>query len=167
MGAPDKYQEKLLSIFPNISITVAKKADSKYPVVSAASICAKVTRDFTMKQWKFVEPGVEVTTEFGSGYPAGKLYFVMCILWRSIDPNTVKWLDVNFDFVFGYPRIIRFSWSTADNLIEEKGAPFKWENEEDPQQPTLQALWSKAGKAPKKSRDEIYSRMQLKFASDW
>ena len=42
MGAADKYQDKLQKIFPGIQITVAPKADAKFPVVSAASICAKV-----------------------------------------------------------------------------------------------------------------------------
>lgn len=70
VGKPEKYQEYLKSIFPNLNITVAKKADSTYPIVSAASICAKVTRDHALKVWKFTE-GVEVK-EFGSGYPGGK-----------------------------------------------------------------------------------------------
>ena len=44
MGVADKYQDKLQKIFPGIKITVAPKADAKFPVVSAASICAKVKR---------------------------------------------------------------------------------------------------------------------------
>lgn len=43
VGDPAKYQGKLANLFPNIpTIVVSKKADSIYPVVSAASICAKV-----------------------------------------------------------------------------------------------------------------------------
>lgn len=52
VGPPEKYEAKLSSIFPGIKITVAKKADSLYPIVSAASICAKVSKHLiTYKSW--------------------------------------------------------------------------------------------------------------------
>jgi ribonuclease H2 subunit A len=36
VGPPEKYEQKLKKLFPAIKIKVAKKADSLYPVVSAA-----------------------------------------------------------------------------------------------------------------------------------
>ena len=42
VGPKDKYQEKLKRVFPEIKkIVVENKADSKFHVVSASSICAK------------------------------------------------------------------------------------------------------------------------------
>jgi ribonuclease H2 subunit A len=60
-------------MFPGIDITVAKKADSTYPIVSAASIVAKVTRDAILKNWTFAEPDLSgaISQAFGSGYPSG------------------------------------------------------------------------------------------------
>jgi ribonuclease H2 subunit A len=115
VGPPEKYQAKLQAIFPGIKITVAKKADSTYPIVSLASICAKVSRDQALKVWKFRE-GIEVPEDgFGSGYPG--------------DPVTKRFLKSVEPF-FGYPRIVRFSWSTAETALNENGA-YKVEFEEE------------------------------------
>lgn len=76
VGPPEKYQAYLSKLFPSYKITVAKKADATYPVVSAASICAKVTRDHSLQVWVFKE-GLEITfKDFGSGYPGGTYFFV-------------------------------------------------------------------------------------------
>lgn len=42
MGDPEKYRIKLSERFPSIKFVVSKKADSLFPVVSGASIVAKV-----------------------------------------------------------------------------------------------------------------------------
>lgn len=42
VGDPGKYEIMLSKHFPSIKFVVAKKADSLYPVVSGASIVAKV-----------------------------------------------------------------------------------------------------------------------------
>lgn len=71
VGPPEKYQTYLSELFPDYKITVAKKADSTYPIVSAASICAKVVRDHALSVWDFQE-GIQAQSEnFGSGYPGG------------------------------------------------------------------------------------------------
>ncbi|CAG9820319.1 unnamed protein product [Phaedon cochleariae] len=123
VGKPEKYQDYLKSLFPEYQITVAKKADSTYPIVSAASICAKVARDHALQVWKFPE-GLDVNhTQFGSGYPG--------------DPVTKKFLVDYCDPVFGFPQLVRFSWSTAVNALKTTAYHVEWEevNETDKKSP--------------------------------
>lgn len=115
VGPPDKYQAKLEQIFPDLKITVAKKADSLYPCVSAASICAKVARDKALKEWRFPEQK-QFTSTWGSGYPG--------------DAVTKRFLEDNLDPVFGFPSIVRFSWSTAEKLLLQRGVSVTFEEEE-------------------------------------
>lgn len=118
VGPPDKYQQRLKKLYPQFKITVAKKADSTYPIVSAASICAKVTRDHALQVWRFPEElNVVGGNEFGSGYPG--------------DPVTKQFLRNNIDPVFGFPRLVRFSWSTAENLLTEHAFPMSFDKSEE------------------------------------
>ena len=55
VGDPASYAAKLQALFPHIRITVTAKADSLFPIVSAASIVAKCTRDDAIQQWRFTE----------------------------------------------------------------------------------------------------------------
>lgn len=135
VGKPEKYQARLEEIFPGIKITVAKKADSTYPIVSAASICAKVSRDHAIRAWQFREGSVGKA--YGSGYPN--------------DPETKNWLIENVDPVFGFPRLVRFSWSTAEKILEEKALSVEWEETEDAANPGDQKISNFFFRSPPKS----------------
>lgn len=128
VGQPEAYQKKLERVFPGILITVAKKADSLYPVVSAASVVAKVTRDAALevcwedhaKQKVNVDAAGEGAQQgWGSGYPS--------------DARTMTWLKGNMDPVFGWGTETRFSWGPAKDGLEGKGAPVRveWPIDED------------------------------------
>jgi ribonuclease H2 subunit A len=114
IGKPEIYQKKLERIWPTISITVAKKADSLYPVVSAASVCAKVTRDAALDvcyepyHTTTSDDGGDTKVAWGSGYPS--------------DARTTVWLKQNMDPLFGWGSETRFSWGTAKELLEGKKA---------------------------------------------
>ncbi|XP_062866455.1 ribonuclease H2 subunit A [Trichomycterus rosablanca] len=117
VGPAEKYEQKLSQRFPGIKVTVRPKADSLFPIVSAASICAKVARDHAVKGWKFAEDLGEVDTDYGSGYPN--------------DPKTKSWLLKYLDPVFGYPQFVRFSWSTAQTLLDDKAVTVHWDDDEE------------------------------------
>jgi len=116
LGNTDKYQAYLSSLFPAIDFTVTNKADSKFKIVGAASVAAKVTRDACIEGWCFEEDAgaqqSKWSLEMGSGYPS--------------DPNTQRWLRESVDPVFGFPNIVRFSWSTVAVLLNKEASAVKW-----------------------------------------
>ncbi|KAJ2491487.1 hypothetical protein IWW37_002262 [Coemansia sp. RSA 2050] len=142
VGPPLSYQKRLQELFPGIEITVAKKADSLYPIVSAASVCAKVTRDAHLSNWVFAE-GPQPTA-YGSGYPG--------------DPSTVRWLKESVDHVFGYPGIIRFSWSTCVKLLEDSAAKVVWPDDEGQSNTKLLTSRLFNTKEPAGQRSKFFSR---------
>ncbi len=121
IGPPATYQKKLERIFPALSITVAKKADSLYPCVSAASVCAKVTRDAALDvlYTAYAEPGDGGQIAWGSGYPS--------------DARATNWMKENMHPLFGWGSECRFSWGTAKEMLEAKGAPCRadWPDADD------------------------------------
>ncbi|KAL3478010.1 ribonuclease HI large subunit [Aspergillus californicus] len=117
VGNPASYQKKLEMVFPSLRITVAKKADSLYPCVSAASVAAKVTRDVALEAcYEALE--TDGGESWGSGYPS--------------DSKCVGWLRNHMDPVFGWGTECRFSWGTAKEMLETKGGErVDWPVEED------------------------------------
>lgn len=108
VGPPASYQAKLQKRFPGVEVTVTKKADSLFPVVSTASIVAKVTRDKVLHHYCNIAPLLQ-TAAFGSGYPS--------------DPNTSRWLNSSVDNVFGwFFGLVRFLWQTAKDALVKNGA---------------------------------------------
>lgn len=125
VGPPDSYQTKLSRIFPSLQVTVTKKADSLFPIVSAASVCAKVTRDVAIDILAGAPSGGDHSDAvggssipdngsstlkdgdaLGSGYPG--------------DARTINYLKKSLDPVFGWrPEVVRFSWATAKDLLDK------------------------------------------------
>ncbi len=83
-----------------IKITSEHEADKKYPVVSAASILAKVQRDELVRQI-----GKNIGSDIGSGYPS--------------DPKTISFLEEWIRENGTLPDFARNSWETAKRLLEK------------------------------------------------
>jgi len=74
------------------------KADSKFPIVSAASIVAKVERD------RLIEEMHQKYGDFGSGYPS--------------DPKTINFVKSLFEEGLTIPPIVRQSWDSVRKIRE-------------------------------------------------
>lgn len=87
LGPTKAWEENLSRQFPGINFTVTAKADSKFKIVGAASVAAKVTRDAWIEGWVYEEThdgddadGEDVKVKdaarwgdvIGSGYPSGE-----------------------------------------------------------------------------------------------
>ena len=146
VGDAGRWREKLFEVFPFIEFTVCPKADAIYPIVSAASIVAKVTRDRDIEELqrglgetKKAAEEAEAEEEedegkggeskkassavpkvsIGSGYPG--------------DPATKAFLESSKHPLFGWGEHVRFSWSTAARAlaVEEGGVAVAWEDDDE------------------------------------
>lgn len=135
VGVASSYQAKLQRLFPNATVTVAKKADSLYPIVSAASVCAKVTRDAAIEVLVEAEEAAAAEAAEKAGEKAGK-----CEMGSGYpgDEKTKGWLKRNIDPVFGWDgRVTRFSWRTVRDMLEgktAKGYEADWPEDDDGEQ---------------------------------
>lgn len=158
VGPAVKYKEKLQRFFPKYEFTVAEKADSKYPIVSAASVCAKVMRDRIVQNWKYAEHASLYLDAFklGSGYPA--------------DPDTKKFLEDTVDPVFGYSTLARFSWSTITKALEKHASNCDFnepeDEEDDPkafmkQQAMMKGFFKKQPKPGNKQHESVAGKAKI------
>lgn len=99
----------------NVELIVENYADETYPVVSAASIIAKVERDRAIEELK-----KKVKFDFGVGY--------------SHDARTIKFLEKVLKESKEPPSFIRWHWDTVENVatkLFEKGEKLQpWVYEE-------------------------------------
>ncbi len=94
----ERYEAHLLNLTGNSTRIIARhKADALFPVVSAASIVAKVTRD------RAIEELHETWGDFGSGYPS--------------DPRTISFLTGWITRHESPPSVARASWETVKQII--------------------------------------------------
>jgi len=94
------YKQYLIEFIENkkIDMILEHKADLNFPVVSAASIIAKVTRDNEIEKIK-----KKIGINFGSGYMS--------------DPKTVKFLEEYYE---KYDYLFRKSWVSYQNVLNKK-----------------------------------------------
>jgi len=93
----DRYKTHILDKLTfQVKIISEHKADAKYPVVSAASIIAKVERD------REIQRLAERFGDMGSGY--------------MTDPKTVEFLKKWLARYGSYPEFVRKSWKPAREM---------------------------------------------------
>ncbi len=93
------FRRHLVIVNKNIKVLAEHKADVNHPVVGAASIVAKVTRDAEIEKIK-----QKIGINFGSGYPA--------------DPKTKLFLEENYDKY----DIFRKSWESWKRIARKKNS---------------------------------------------
>ncbi|ADD08765.1 ribonuclease HII [Candidatus Aciduliprofundum boonei] len=97
----DRFAEEIKKkLGKDVEIISEHKADSKYPMVSAASIIAKVERDRIINELK------KELGEFGSGYPA--------------DERTKRFLEKYVKEHNELPPHTRHSWKSAKRAMKKK-----------------------------------------------
>jgi len=113
VGPQHYHYETLSRAFPECLVIVQSKADAKFPITSAASVVAKVTRDRGLREHIFPEPLANPPSKaFGSGYPS--------------DPATSHWLQHNIHKVFLFPRLARFDWDPVKKAEAKSCVAVRW-----------------------------------------
>jgi len=99
----ERFKQHILEcLFFEVEIVSEHKADRNYPIVSAASIIAKVERDKAITELK------NVYGDFGCGYPT--------------DPKTIAFLKQCIEKSGEYPDFVRKSWKPAKRTKNERNS---------------------------------------------
>ncbi|NPA86605.1 MAG: ribonuclease HII [Candidatus Diapherotrites archaeon] len=103
VDAPDtdplRYAEMIKQLAPGVEIIAEHGADDRYPVVSAASIVAKVERDRIIRRME------EVYGSIGSGYPH--------------DEETIRFVERWMRKMGRVPSFVRGSWRTSKRISQK------------------------------------------------
>ena len=134
VGRPEVYENAVKRRFPHLVVTVCPKADSLYPIVSAASIVAKTTRDHAID---------DLPVSVGTGYPG--------------DAQASKFIRTHLHKFFGYNsthHYVRQSWGPVKSLVKRHCVDVTFEKDleddgQDVKQPTLSFK-------PKDIRDSMF-----------
>jgi ribonuclease HII len=98
---PDRFGQDISSMLPaGIKVVSEHHADSRYPVVGAASILGKVRRDAIIQEL------AQRYGDLGSGYPS--------------DPKTIRFLEDWYDRHGSFPDFARKSWKTLERITERR-----------------------------------------------
>jgi ribonuclease HII len=93
----DRFKEHIAeNLSFKVQIISEHKADARYPIVSAASILAKVERDKAISELQ------KKHGDIGCGYPS--------------DPSTIKFLEGWIRKFGSYPDFVRRSWKPAKRV---------------------------------------------------
>lgn len=102
----ERFREHILeNLSFKVDVVSEHKADVKYPVVSAASIIAKVERDHAVEKLRAKYSNVG---DMGSGYAS--------------DQRTIKFLEKWVAKHGSYPEFVRKSWKPAKELKQNAQA---------------------------------------------
>jgi ribonuclease HII len=103
---PERFGQHIAEEVPfSVKIISEHRADKTYPVVSAASIVAKVERDNAIEELK------KKYGDLGSGYLS--------------DPKTIKFLEGWIKGYGSFPNFVRKSWKPAKKLTAIYGSSQK------------------------------------------
>ena len=96
---PQRFGKEISKLSNNKKIKSYHHADSRFVVVSAASIIAKVTRDKAISR-------LRKTHDLGSGYPS--------------DPKTINFVKRYYTIKRVLPTFVRKSWKPTQKILNTK-----------------------------------------------